>query len=55
MKFRRIFYEPLVSKNILRKIQEIKIFEKKLYSKEMKLFNDACVVPQKTHTPLIVC
>lgn len=55
MKFRRIFYEPLVSKNILRKIQEIKIFEKKLYSKEMKLFNDACVVPQKIHTPLIVC
>jgi len=21
----------------------------------MKLFNDACVVPQKSHTPLIVC
>jgi len=55
MKFRRIFWEPLVSKNILRRKQEIKIFYKKLFSKEMKLFNDVCVVPQKNHTPLIVC
>lgn len=44
-----------MSKNILRRKQEIKIFYKKLFSKETKLFNDVCVVPQKSHTPLIVC